>query len=39
MAASARTIPTSALLGLDSAHSGVQAHWDYPAELGAVWHF
>jgi hypothetical protein len=31
--------PNLGLLGLDSAHSGVQAHWDYPAELGAVWHF
>jgi len=27
------------LLGLDSAHTGVQGHWEYPAELGAVWHF
>jgi Outer membrane protein beta-barrel domain len=31
--------PNLSLLGLDSAHTGVQAHWDYPAEFGAVWHF
>jgi len=31
--------PNLGLLGLDSAHTGVQAHWEYPAELGAVWHF
>jgi opacity protein-like surface antigen len=31
--------PNLGLLALDSAHTGVQAHWDYPAELGAVWHF
>ena len=31
--------PNLALLGLDEAQSRVRAHWDYPAELGAVWHF
>ena len=31
--------PNLTLLGLDSEHTGVQAHWDYPAEIGAVWHF
>ena len=31
--------PDLGLLGLDSAHTGVQAHWEYPAEVGAVWHF
>jgi hypothetical protein len=31
--------PNLSLLGLDSEHTGVQAHWTYPAELGAVWHF
>ncbi len=31
--------PNLGLLGLDSAHAGVQSHWEYPAELGAVWHF
>ena len=31
--------PNLGLLGLDSVHTGVQAHWDYPAEIGAVWHF
>jgi hypothetical protein len=28
--------PNLALLGLDSS---MHAHWDYPAEVGAVWHF
>jgi len=31
--------PNLGLLGLDSADAGVQPHWEYPAELGAVWHF
>jgi len=33
------TDPSLALLGLDSANSRIHEHWDYPAELGAVWHF
>jgi hypothetical protein len=31
--------PDLALVGLDSPHSELRGHWDYPAELGAVWHF
>jgi len=31
--------PNLAMLGLDSGHSELRGHWDYPAELGAVWHF
>lgn len=31
--------PNLALLGLATGHGDVPAHWDYPAELGAVWHF
>lgn len=31
--------PNLALLGLDSSHSEMRGHWDYPAEVGAVWHF
>jgi opacity protein-like surface antigen len=31
--------PYLALLGLDSSNSTMHAHWDYPAEIGAVWHF
>lgn len=31
--------PNLALVGLDAAHSELRGHWDYPAELGAVWHF
>jgi hypothetical protein len=31
--------PNLALLGLDTARGEVRGHWDYPAELGAVWHF
>ncbi len=31
--------PNLALLGLDETNSGVHAHWNYPAEIGAVWHF
>jgi len=31
--------PNLALVGLDSAHGELRGHWDYPAELGAVWHF
>jgi hypothetical protein len=26
-------------VGLANAHGDVRGHWDYPAELGAVWHF
>jgi hypothetical protein len=31
--------PNLALLGLDSSNSSIHAHWTYPAEVGAVWHF
>jgi len=31
--------PNLALVGLDSARGEMRGHWDYPAELGAVWHF
>lgn len=31
--------PNLALVGLDNARGDVRGHWDYPAELGAVWHF
>ena len=31
--------PALSLLGLDSTNSGIHQHWEYPAELGAVWHF
>jgi hypothetical protein len=31
--------PAVSLLGLDSADSGIHQHWEYPAELGAVWYF
>ena len=31
--------PNLALVGLDSAQGEMRGHWDYPAELGAVWHF
>jgi hypothetical protein len=31
--------PNLALVGLNNTHSDVRDHWDYPAELGAVWHF
>jgi len=31
--------PNLALLGLNAQHGDVPGHWDYPAELGAVWHF
>ena len=31
--------PNLGLLALTEAESGVHAHWEYPAELGAVWHF
>jgi hypothetical protein len=31
--------PNLVLLGLDESNSGVHAHWNYPAEIGAVWHF
>jgi hypothetical protein len=31
--------PNLTLLGVAPSHSTVGARWDYPAELGAVWHF
>jgi len=31
--------PNLVLLGVSPTHSTVGARWDYPAELGAVWHF
>jgi opacity protein-like surface antigen len=31
--------PNLPLLGLDGSNSAMHAHWDYPAEIGAVWHF
>jgi hypothetical protein len=31
--------PNLALVGLDAARGDMRGHWDYPAELGAVWHF
>jgi hypothetical protein len=31
--------PNLALLGLDAPHGDVPGHWDYPVELGTVWHF
>jgi hypothetical protein len=31
--------PNLALLGLAASHSTIGTRWDYPAELGAVWHF
>jgi hypothetical protein len=31
--------PNLALLGVATTHSAVGERWDYPAELGAVWHF
>jgi hypothetical protein len=31
--------PNLALLGLNRSGGEVREHWDYPAELGAVWHF
>ena len=31
--------PNLALLGVSPSHSTVGSRWDYPAELGAVWHF
>jgi hypothetical protein len=31
--------PNLESLGLASVHGDVPAHWDYPAELGAVWKF
>jgi hypothetical protein len=31
--------PNLALLGVVPTHSTVGSRWDYPAELGAVWHF
>jgi hypothetical protein len=31
--------PNLALVGLDNVHGDVRGHWNYPAELGGVWHF
>ena len=31
--------PNLTVLGLDSAHGNMPGRWEYPAELGAVWHF
>lgn len=31
--------PNLALVGLDNTHGDMRGHWDYPAELGGVWHF
>lgn len=31
--------PNLALLGLDGSNDSLHAHWSYPAEVGAVWHF
>jgi hypothetical protein len=31
--------PNLALLGIAPTHSTVGARWEYPAEVGAVWHF
>lgn len=31
--------PNLSLLALTEEQSGIHAHWDYPAEIGAVWHF
>jgi hypothetical protein len=31
--------PNLAAVGLDSSRGELRGHWDYPAELGAVWHF
>jgi len=31
--------PNLASLGLDNSSGEMRGHWDYPAELGAVWHF
>jgi len=31
--------PNLALLGVAATHSTIGTRWDYPAELGAVWHF
>jgi hypothetical protein len=31
--------PNLVLLGLDSSQGEMRGHWDYPAEVGAVWHF
>jgi hypothetical protein len=31
--------PNLALLGVAASHSTIGARWNYPAELGAVWHF
>ena len=37
--AKASTDPNLALIGLDSAGGEMRSHWDYPVELGGVWHF
>lgn len=31
--------PNLAALGIDAPHGDVPGRWEYPAELGAVWHF
>jgi opacity protein-like surface antigen len=31
--------PNLALLGIVNTRGDLRGHWDYPAELGAVWHF
>lgn len=31
--------PNLALVGLDNTQADVRAHWTYPVELGAAWHF
>ena len=31
--------PNLALVGLDGDRSSVPGRWQYPAEIGAVWHF
>jgi hypothetical protein len=31
--------PNLVVLGINSPHGDVPGRWDYPAELGAVWHF
>jgi opacity protein-like surface antigen len=31
--------PNLGVLGIESAHGDVPGRWEYPAELGAVWHF
>jgi opacity protein-like surface antigen len=31
--------PNLTAVGLDTLHTELRGHWDYPAEFGAVWHF